>query len=101
MKAHFPFQNKVPALKLFEKPIYNSWIELTFYQNQKDVEAYAKGIVEHGMPTGVLMIDDGWSEYYGDWVFHCGKFPNAKEMLDNLHQMGYQVMVWICLIPRQ
>ncbi len=96
MKAHFPFTNAVPSLELFKNPIYNSWIELTFYQNQLDVEKYAKGIVEHDMPPGVLMIDDGWSEYYGDWVFHRGKFPNPKEMLDNLHKMGFHVMVWVC-----
>jgi len=96
MKRHFPFRGETPALELFERPIYNSWIELTYYQNQKDILKYAKGIVENGMPSGVLMIDDGWSEYYGDWTFHSGKFPNAKEMLNELHAMGFQVMVWVC-----
>lgn len=96
MKAHFPFRNATPSLELFKNPIYNSWIELTFYQNQKDIEKYAKGILDNGMPAGVLMIDDGWSEYYGDWTFHNGKFPNAKAMLDELHQMGFHVMVWVC-----
>ncbi len=96
MKLHFPFPDKTPAMELFENPIYNSWIELTFYQNRDDVEKYAKEILDNGMPPGVLMIDDGWSEYYGDWKFHSGKFPDAKEMLNNLHQMGFHIMVWIC-----
>lgn len=95
-KAHFPSNGKTPAIELFKNPIYNSWIELTFYQNQKDIEKYAQGIIDNGMQAGVLMIDDGWSEYYGDWTFHSGKFPNAKEMLCKLHDMGFQVMVWIC-----
>jgi alpha-glucosidase (family GH31 glycosyl hydrolase) len=96
MKKHFQFHNNTPAEKLFHKVIYNTWIELTYFQNQRDVLEYAKNIIAHGMPAGVLMIDDGWSEYYGDWTFHSGKFPDAKLMIDTLHQMGFEVMVWLC-----
>lgn len=96
MKEHFPFKGARPARKLFEKPIYNSWIELTFYQTQDAIEHYAKDILRHGLPAGVLMIDDGWSNYYGDWQFHSGKFPNPKQMIDELHQKGFKVMLWIC-----
>lgn len=96
MKAHFPFQGKAPSPELFKNPIYNTWIELTFHQNQKDILKYAEGILEHGMPAGVFMIDDGWSEYYGNWTFHSGKFPDAKGMLEKLHQMGFHVMLWVC-----
>jgi alpha-glucosidase (family GH31 glycosyl hydrolase) len=81
---------------LFTNPIYNTWIELTFYQNEADVLKYASSLIASGMPPGVLMIDDGWSEYYGDWKFHTGKFPNFKEMLTKLHQLGFQVMLWVC-----
>lgn len=96
MKAHFPFHGKMPSPELFKNPIYNTWIELTFHQNQKDILKYAEGILAHGMPAGVLMIDDGWSEYYGNWTFHSGKFPDAGGMLERLHQMGFSVMLWIC-----
>ena len=96
MKEHFPFQNGTPDMELFQKPIYNTWIELTFYQNQKDVLEYAEGILAHDMPPGVLMIDDGWAEYYGDWTFHSGKFPSPGEMIDKLHAQGFKVMLWVC-----
>ena len=42
------------------------------------------------------MIDDGWAECYGDWRFHSGKFPHPEQMIEKLHGMGYQVMVWVC-----
>ena len=42
------------------------------------------------------MIDDGWSPYYGKWEFRKDYFPNPKEMLKQLHDMGFQVMLWIC-----
>lgn len=96
MQDHFPFHKLTPAIELFRKVIYNTWIEFTFYQNQKDILEYAQDILKHGMPAGVLMIDDGWSEAYGDWKFHSGKFHDAKKMIQTLHQMGFHVMLWIC-----
>ncbi len=96
MQQHFPFHKKTPSKNLFRKNIYCTWIELTFYQNQKDVIKYAQSILDHGMPAGVIIIDDGWSENYGDWRFHSGKFPDAKEMIARLHDMGFEVMLWMC-----
>lgn len=66
MAKHFPFSSKGPARELFDKIIYNTWIELTFHQNQRDVLNYAQGLLSHGLPPGVLMIDDGWAESYGN-----------------------------------
>lgn len=95
-RNYFKFNGKMPAIELFKNPIYNTWIELIFNQNEKDILNYAQNIIKNKMPTGVIMIDDGWSECYGDWRFHTGRFPNAKEMLKILHQMGFKVMLWIC-----
>ncbi|MCR5754933.1 MAG: glycoside hydrolase family 31 protein [Acetatifactor sp.] len=96
MREHFPFGKGAPGMELFRHPIYNTWIELTFYQNQADILRYSEGILAHGMPAGVLMIDDGWSEYYGDWTFHSGRFPDPKAMIEKLHADGFKVMLWIC-----
>ncbi|URN95388.1 MAG: glycoside hydrolase family 31 protein [Candidatus Pristimantibacillus lignocellulolyticus] len=96
MKAHFPFKDIKLSEKLFVEPIFNSWIELTFNQNEKDLLQYAKNIVANGFKPGVLMIDDGWSEYYGNWSFHSGKFPNEKAFIQELKGMGFEVMLWVC-----
>ncbi|WP_419954572.1 glycoside hydrolase family 31 protein [Neobacillus niacini] len=95
MKKYFPFQERKLSMELFRQPIYNSWIELTFYQNERDIMAYANQILNNGMPPGVLMIDDGWSDYYGHWVFSKGKFPNPKEMIRQLYDKGFHVMLWV------
>ena len=42
------------------------------------------------------MIDDGWNEAYGTWEFSVGAFPDPKAMVDELHRMGFGVMLWIC-----
>lgn len=92
----FPASGKMPDELLFSKPQYNTWIELTYNQNQADVLKYAKGILDNGFSPGVIMIDDTWQEDYGKWNFHPGRFPNPKLMMDELHKMGFKVMLWVC-----
>lgn len=92
----FPASGKLPDTLLFSRPQYNTWIELTYNQNQDDVLKYAGQIIGNGLPAGVLMIDDTWQEDYGFWKFHPGRFPNPKEMIKKLHAMGFKVMLWIC-----
>jgi hypothetical protein len=96
MKAHFPFHEIKLSDRFFQTPVYNSWIELTYYQTQDNILKYAKGILENGFPAGVLMIDDGWSPYYGRWQFRGDNFRDPKGMIRELHEMGFSVMLWIC-----
>ncbi|MBC7508986.1 MAG: glycoside hydrolase [Ferruginibacter sp.] len=95
-KTYFPPSGKMPDDLLFTNPQYNTWIELMYNQNQKDVLKYADAIINNGMPPGVLMIDDNWQEDYGKLNFHPGRFPSPKLMIDSLHAKGFKVMLWVC-----
>jgi alpha-glucosidase (family GH31 glycosyl hydrolase) len=95
-KTFFPASGKAPDTLLFTRPQYNTWIELNFHQNQADVLKYARSVVSNGLPPGVLMIDDTWQEDYGVWKFHPGRFPEPKKMMDELHSLGFKVMLWVC-----
>jgi len=95
-KTFFSPSGKMPDELLFSKPQYNTWIELTYNQNQSDVLKYAQAILDNGFEPGVLMIDDTWQEDYGKWDFHPGRFPNPKAMIEQLHAMGFKVMLWMC-----
>jgi alpha-glucosidase len=95
-KTYFPPSGKMPDKLLFTNPQYNTWIELVYNQNQRDIMTYAKNILANGFPPGVLMIDDNWQEDYGKLNFHQGRFPDPKSMIDSLHLMGFKVMVWVC-----
>jgi alpha-glucosidase len=92
----FPPSGKWPDSLLVTSPQYNLWIELQYNPNQKDVIKYADNVLVQGWPAGVLMIDDNWFNYYGEFDFDKAKFPDAKKMIDELHQKGFKVMVWIC-----
>ncbi|AYM02357.1 glycoside hydrolase [Levilactobacillus brevis] len=86
----------MPPADFFELPQWNTWMELLYQQNQADVLAYAHNIIEHDFPAGIIMIDDLWADYYGRWEFSARKFPDAPAMIQELHKLGFKVMVWAC-----
>jgi hypothetical protein len=92
----FPPSGKIPDTLLFTRPQFNTWIELTYNQNEPDVLAYAHAVVANGFAPGVLMIDEGWAETYGVWEFHRGRFPHPLAMMEELHPLGFKVMLWVC-----
>ena len=95
-QEHFPASGMLPDTLFFSRPQYNTWIELMYNQNQADILRYAHAIIDNGFPAGVLMIDDNWQRYYGNFCFKAERFPDAKQMIDELHDLGFKVMVWIC-----
>ncbi|HPE76638.1 MAG TPA: glycoside hydrolase family 31 protein [Draconibacterium sp.] len=92
----FPSNGKIPAELFFTNPQYNTWIELMYDQNEKDILKYAQNIIDNGFPPGILMIDDNWQEDYGTWDFSPRRFTDPKGMIKKLHEMGFQIMLWVC-----
>ena len=95
-KTWFPPTGENPELLYFSAPQYNTWIELTYHQNENDILAYAKSMLDNGLPPGIFMIDDTWQLDYGEWHFDPQRFSDPKEMMDKLHAMGYKVLLWMC-----
>ncbi|MGI6335755.1 MAG: glycoside hydrolase family 31 protein [Eubacteriales bacterium] len=95
MRAHFPFDGRVPDLRFYRTAQYNTWAELIYEQTQPAITAYAEAIVSHGYTPGVFMIDDSWQTGYGLWRFNRERFDDARTMIDHLHRLGFTVMVWI------
>ena len=95
-KTFFPPSGKTPDPLLFTNPQYNTWIELQYDQNEKDILKYGEDILKNGFPAGVLMIDDNWQDCYGTWKFDCEKFSDPGGMIEKLHGMGFKIMLWVC-----
>ena len=93
---HFPPQRGIPPREFFEVPQYNTWIELTYNQNQADILRYAHGLIDNSYPAGILMIDDMWQKYCGCWEFDRDRFFDPKAMCDELHALGFKIMLWTC-----
>ncbi|GAA2112333.1 glycoside hydrolase family 31 protein [Microlunatus panaciterrae] len=92
---HFPASGQTPAEVMFRAPQYNTWIEMPYQPNQEAVLGYAQGVLEAGFPPGLIMIDDRWSVDYGNWTFDRSLFPDAATMVQQLHEMGFPVMLWL------
>lgn len=101
MKAHFKPNGNMPPKEFFCVPQYNTWMCLVYEQTQEGVLTYAKEIIENGYKPGIMMIDEGWQNDYGNWTFDKAKFPEPKKMVDELHNMGFKVMLWVvpCVCP--
>jgi len=95
-KRFFPPSGKMPDALFVSAPQYNTWIELTYNQNEADILRYAKSMLDNGLPPGVLMIDDTWQTGYGLWRFEPSRFRDPKGLCDKLHAMGFKVMFWVC-----
>lgn len=94
-QAYFPPSGQIPARELFNGPQYNTWIEMPHTPTQESVLAFARSLLDAGLPPGVIMIDDNWAPDYGTWVFDAGRFPDPAAMLRELHDLGCSVMVWL------
>lgn len=88
-------EEKIPR-DWMSKPQFCTWTAMDTSVSQEKVLSYARGIVESGFEPGVLLIDDGWSKDYGDWVFQKEKFPDPKGMIRELHSLGFKVVLWLC-----
>ena len=95
-RAYFPPSGKMPDPLFFSAPQYNTWIELSYHQNERDILAYAKSMLDNGLPPGILMIDDTWQYAYGTWEFDPRRFHDPKGMCEKLRTMGFKVMLWMC-----
>jgi len=81
---------------LQQKPIfvYNTWVP--FYKNINEtlLMELAKSAAAAGMKE--FVIDDGWSENYGDWVIDKKKFPHGlKPVFDYIKSLGMKPGLWV------
>ena len=76
-------------------PQFCTWTEMLTHVTEEKILNYARSINESGLPHCLLIIDDGWMKDYGDWDFNPEKFSNPKAMMDELHNLGFKVELWL------
>ncbi|ELU01911.1 hypothetical protein CAPTEDRAFT_169765 [Capitella teleta] len=85
----------IPCEDLFRYPIWSTWAQYKKNINQKIVLEFAEKVKEHGFRASQIEIDDDWTPAYGDMEFDKKKFPGAKHMIQQIHDMGFKVTAWV------
>jgi alpha-glucosidase (family GH31 glycosyl hydrolase) len=92
---HFGHPGEIPPESLFEKPTWTTWARYKTAINQEVVLQFADDIIKNDYPYNVLEIDDRWQIYYGDLGFDPKRFPNPRQMIDELHAKSFKVTAWV------
>lgn len=79
----------------FEKAIWTTWAQFKTAINQEKVLSFAKEIADHGYDASYIEIDDRWTPYYGDLDFDKKTFPDAGQMVQQIHDLGFLVSAWV------
>lgn len=88
-------QTRAVKKSLMTKPQYCTWMHCLKEPSQEKILAYAESIVNSGMPVGTFIIDAWWEIDFGELRFK-DTFSNPKEMIQRLHELGFDVMLWVC-----
>jgi alpha-glucosidase (family GH31 glycosyl hydrolase) len=92
---HFGHPSEIPPESLFTKPTWTTWARYKTEINEEVILKFADEIIQNEYPYNMLEIDDRWQVHYGDLSFDPLSFPNPKVMIDQLHEKGFKVTVWV------
>lgn len=92
---HFGHPAEMPPESLFTKPTWTTWARYKTNINEDVILEFADEIIKYDYPCNVLEIDDRWQVHYGDLGFDPERFPNPKDMIDQLHEKGFKVTAWV------
>ena len=90
-----PLPKRPPPDVLFKRSTWTTWATSHADVTQRQVLDLATAVIDNGFIPGVLEIDDRWQSRYGDLEFDPEKFPNPKKLVDDLHDLGFLVTVWV------
>lgn len=74
------------------KPLYRCYTK----SSQQDVLELARHFKNSNLPIFTIGIEPGWQTkaYSCSYVWNTERFPNHREMLNELREMGYHINLW-------
>lgn len=63
--------------------------------NEALVRRAANTIRREHLPITTILIDDGWQKALGEWEVDTKKFPDFRGLIEDLHAMGFKVILWV------
>ncbi|KAL7045594.1 hypothetical protein ACKWTF_002268 [Chironomus riparius] len=83
-----------PALEMVRDPIWSTWARYKTNVDEATVRVFANEILSYGF-NGQFELDDDYETCYGALEFRQSKFPNIKNLTDDLHAVGFRVTLWV------
>uniref|UniRef100_A0A1I8MXX3 Glycosyl hydrolase n=1 Tax=Musca domestica TaxID=7370 RepID=A0A1I8MXX3_MUSDO len=84
-----------PDERMVKYPIWSTWALYKADINDQIVRGFGDAILKYGFENSQLEIDDDWEDCYGALTFRKSKFPNIKQLTDDLKAKGFRVTLWI------
>lgn len=82
-----------PDASLYTNIIYDAAGEVGALHTAESVVAYAEKIIAEGLPTGIMLIPEGWQSHSSELVFDAESYPAPADMVSKLHNLGFRVML--------
>lgn len=83
-----------PEKRLLGDSIFCTWTQYPRAITQERVLEMARAIRGREFPCSVITIDDRWESAVGELRF-SGDFPDPRRMVEELHAMGFRVLLWV------
>ncbi|XP_015519680.2 myogenesis-regulating glycosidase [Neodiprion lecontei] len=97
VEKFFTKPTDIPDEQMIALPIWSTWARYKVNVNDSIVREYAQEILDNGFNHSQVEIDDYWETCYGSLTFNTSdsKFPDIKNLTDDLHDLGFRVTLWI------
>lgn len=93
---HLGWPNPLPAEDEFFGPsIFCTWTQWPMTLTQARVLDFAHQIRAQDFPVRYYTIDQQWETVVGDLAFNPALFPQPRAMMDELHALGFKVLLWV------
>lgn len=84
----------LPDYRMVQHPIWSTWAQYSKDINQSNLLSHAQDIRRYGFNDSQFEIDDLWETCYGSLTIDEDKFPDFKQLVQDMKGLGYRVTLW-------
>jgi alpha-glucosidase (family GH31 glycosyl hydrolase) len=78
---------------------FGVWMWEDDVNTEAAVRDMVNGCRDHDLPLRAVIIDSPWATAYNNFTWDEQRYPNAQQMIADLHQSGVKVILWMtCMI---
>lgn len=75
--------------------VFSPWAWEDNINNRDILENIVDGYLNRNIALGAVLIDSPWEKGFNTFEWDEVRYPNPQGLIDNLHQKGIKVLLWI------